>query len=189
MHVPRTQVKKRGTEWSIPCMLEYNSWISTKGQVIRMSHNDSHPRLWMTSGRSVSVKSARMTWHSEWMPCLEKFSENALWASSSRNRREIGAKSKDEKAPEWRGFQVGVDLRLGAIDTTNVNIKRGREKETIKKALKQFKYSKYIEMEYVCMGNAWTCDMQSKLHHGLSPIQSYQHTISLHTSKCMRILL
>ena len=42
-------------------------------------------------------------------------------------------------------FRDGVDLRLGAIDTTNVNKKRGREKETIRKAPTQFKYNKYIE--------------------------------------------
>ena len=84
---------------------------------------------------------------------LEKFSENALWASSSWNQREIGVESKDEEALERRGFQVGVDLCLGSINTTNVSTKKGREKETIRKAPKQFKYSKYIEMEYVCMGN------------------------------------
>ena len=88
------------------------------------------------------------------MPHLAKFSENALWASSSWNRREIGAKSEDEEALERRGFRAKVDLRLGAIDMTNVNRKRGREKETIKKAPKQFKYNKYIEMKYVCVGNA-----------------------------------
>ena len=88
------------------------------------------------------------------MPRLEKFSKNALWASSSRNRREIGVESEDEEALERRTFRAGVDLRLGAIDTTNVSRRRGREKKTIRKVLKQFKYSKYIEMEYVCMGNA-----------------------------------
>ena len=66
----------------------------------------------------------------------------------------IGAESEDEEAPERRGFRAEVDLRLSAIDTTNVNRKRGGEKETIKKAPKQFKYNKYIEMKYVCMGNA-----------------------------------
>ena len=35
------------------------------------------------------------------------------------------------------------------------------------------------------MGNARTRDMQNKKHHGLSPIQSYQHPSILHTSKCM----
>ena len=43
-----------------------------------------------------------------------------------------------------------------------------------------------LKRKYICMGNAWTCDMQNKLHHGLSPIQIYQHT---NTSKCMTILL
>ena len=55
------------------------------------------------------------------MPRLEKFSENALKASSSRNRIVEGEGSIDEEAPERRGFRAGVDLRLGAIDTTNVN--------------------------------------------------------------------
>ena len=39
---------------------------------------------------------------------------------------------------------------------------------------------------YVCMKNAWTCDMQQNKHHGLSPIQTYQHTRFYqikHTSK------
>ena len=80
------------------------------------------------------------------MPRLKNFFENALWASSSRNRRDIGAELEDEEAPERRGFRAGVDLRLDAIDTTNVSSKKGREKETIRKASKQFKYSKYIEM-------------------------------------------
>ena len=55
------------------------------------------------------------------MPRLEKLSENALKASSSRNRIVEGEGSEDEEAPERRGFQAGVDLRLGAIDTSNVN--------------------------------------------------------------------
>ena len=55
------------------------------------------------------------------MPCLEKFTENALKASSSRNRTEDGEGSEDEEAPERREFRAGVDLRLGVIDTTNVN--------------------------------------------------------------------
>ena len=63
------------------------------------------------------------------MPRLEKFSENALKASSSWNRMLEGEGSEDKEALEWRGFQAGVDLRLGAIDTTNVNRKREREKE------------------------------------------------------------
>ena len=58
--------------------------------------------------------------------------------------REREAKLEDEEVPEQRGFQAGVDLRLGAINTTNVNkIERGK-KETIRKALKQFKYHKNI---------------------------------------------
>ena len=55
------------------------------------------------------------------MPRLEKFFENALKASSSRNQTIEGEGSIDEEAPERRGFWAGVDLCLGAIDTTNVN--------------------------------------------------------------------
>ena len=63
------------------------------------------------------------------MPHLEKFSKNALNASSSRNRIVEREGSEDEEALERRGFRAGVDLRLGAIDTTNVNRFRGRRKE------------------------------------------------------------
>ena len=63
------------------------------------------------------------------MPCLEKFFENALKTSSSRNRTLEGEGSIDEEASEQRRFQAGVDLRLGAIDTTNINKFRGRKRE------------------------------------------------------------
>ena len=63
------------------------------------------------------------------MPHLEKFSENVLKASSSRNRTLEGEGSVDEEAPERRGFRAGVDLHLGAIDMTNVNRFRGRKRE------------------------------------------------------------
>ena len=63
------------------------------------------------------------------MPRLEKFSENTLKALSSQNRTVVGEGSVDEEAPERRGFWAGVDLHLGAIDTTNVNRFRGRRRE------------------------------------------------------------
>ena len=61
------------------------------------------------------------------MPRLEKFSENSLKASSSLNRTLEGEGSKDEEAPERKRFWAGVDLRLSAIDMTNVNRNRGRK--------------------------------------------------------------
>ena len=79
------------------------------------------------------------------MPCLEKFSENALKASSSRNRTLEGEGSKDEEALERREFRARVDLRLGAIDTTNVNRKRGRERKSIRKVPSSINNIKYIE--------------------------------------------
>ena len=36
---------------------------------------------------------------------------------------------EDEEALERRGFRAGVDLRLGAIDTTNVNGTKGRKRK------------------------------------------------------------
>ena len=72
------------------------------------------------------------------MPHLEKFSENALKASSSRNRIRESEGSEDEEAPERKGFRVGVDLRLNAIDATNINKKRGRERKDNQKSPKQY---------------------------------------------------
>ena len=63
------------------------------------------------------------------MPRLEKFSENALKTLSSLNRTLEGEGSVDEEVPKRRGFRAKVDLRLGAIDTINVNIFRGRKRE------------------------------------------------------------
>ena len=71
------------------------------------------------------------------MPRLEKFFENALKESSSWNRTEEGEGSEDEEAPERRGFRARVDLHLGAIDTTNVNRKRRRERKDNQKSPKQ----------------------------------------------------
>ena len=36
-------------------------------------------------------------------------------------KRERGVESKDEEATERKGFRIGVDLCLSAIDTINVN--------------------------------------------------------------------
>ena len=87
-----------------------------------------------------------------------------------------GEGSVDEEAPERRGFRARVDLRLGAIDTTNVNRIRGRKREEqLEKSQAISIISNILKIRYVCKGNAWTCDMQNKKHHGLSPIQTYQH--------------
>ena len=128
------------------------------GQVTRTSHSDSYPQLWMTVGRSVLMKFAKMTRRSEWTPRREKFSKMSFRASSSQNRIWEGVGSKEDDALERKGFWDGVNLCLGAIDTTNINRKRERERETIRKVPKQFKYNKYIEkrvrMHGECM-NMW----------------------------------
>ena len=69
-------------------------------------------------------------------------------------KRERGAESEDEEAPERRGFRAGVDLRLGVIDTTNVNRKRGRERKTIRKFPINSNITSILKREYVCMRNA-----------------------------------
>ena len=71
------------------------------------------------------------------MPRLEKFSENALKASSSWNQTLKGEGSENEEASERRGFRAGVDLCLGAIDTTNVTRKIGRKRKDNQKSPKQ----------------------------------------------------
>ena len=90
------------------------------------------------------------------MPRLEKFSENDLKASSSWNQTLEGEGSEDEEAPKRRGFRAGVDLRLGAIDTTNVNRNRGKKKkkEQSEKSQAASIISNILKIRYVCMENA-----------------------------------
>ena len=89
------------------------------------------------------------------MPRLERFFENALKASSSRNRTLEGEGSEDEETLERRGFRAGVDLRLDAIDTTNVNRNRGRKREEQSEKSQEISIiSNILKLRYVCMGNA-----------------------------------
>ena len=76
----------------------------TEGQVTGMSQSDSQPLLWMTVGRSVLEKFDKTTWHSQWTPHLQKFSEKSFQASSSWNRTEKGVRLEEEDVPERRGF-------------------------------------------------------------------------------------
>ena len=48
-----------------------------------------------------------------------------------------GEGSENEEASERKGFWARVDLRLGAIDTTNINRKRRRERKNNQKSSKQ----------------------------------------------------
>ena len=89
------------------------------------------------------------------MSRLEKFSENALKASSSQNQTVEGEGLVDEEATERRGFRAGVDLRLGAIDTTNINRFRGRrrkEQSEKSQAIQIYHiYEKRVRMHGKCM--------------------------------------
>ena len=63
--------------------------------------------------------------------------------------------SEDEEVPERKGFWAGVDLRLGAIDTTNVNRNRGRERKRQSETSQVASIiSNILKRKYVCMGNA-----------------------------------
>ena len=129
-----------------------------RGHVTGTLHSDSHTLLCMTEGRLVSAKFDNTTWRSEWMPRLEKFSENALKASSSRNRTLEGEGSVDEEALERRRFRVWVDLRLGSIDTTNINRFKGRKREEQSEKSQAIQiyqiYEKRVRMHKKCM-NMW----------------------------------
>ena len=60
-----------------------------------------------------------------------------------------------EEVSEQRGFRARVDLRLGAIDTTNVNRNKGRKrKEQLEKSQATSIISNILKRRYVCMGNA-----------------------------------
>ena len=68
------------------------------------------------------------------MPRYEKFPEKSLQALLSWNLTWDGVKlaeGEEEDAPEWRGFQDEVDLRLGAIKQL-IERKRKRERNTQK---------------------------------------------------------
>ena len=87
------------------------------------------------------------------MPHLEKFSENSLKALSSWNRTVEREGSEDEEAPKRKELRAGVDLRLGAIDTSNINNREGEKERQFEKS-QAVSNIKNIEKKYACMGNA-----------------------------------
>ena len=125
------------------------------GHLKGISQRDSHPQVWMTSGRGVLEKSDRITWRSRWMPRLEKFSKKSWWAFSSRNLtwREGMRGSEEEDDQEWKGFRVGVDLCLGAMCSL-FEKERGRRQNTQSQESTKREKKRYIRMKY-----AWTCDV------------------------------
>ena len=66
------------------------------------------------------------------MPRREKFSKKSDLAFSSRNRTWEGVGlegAEEEDAPEWRGFQDEVDLRLGAMTQLMKEGEKERKRE------------------------------------------------------------
>ena len=164
-----------------------------EGHVTRTLHSDSQPWLWKTSGRSVSEKSNKMTRHSEWTPYREKFSEKSFRASSSQNRMWEGVGSKEDDALERKGFWDRADLHLGVIDKTNINKKKGRERKTIRKAPKQFKYNKYIEKEVhmhgECMNMWYAKEIASWAQpNPILPAHNQMHTSKMHDNTVIMLM-
>ena len=84
-----------------------------------------------------------------------------------RRRRSIGMKKVSGLS--------GSTLRCHRHDWCKQK-ERERKKRQSEKFQAISNITSVLKREYVCMGNAWTCGMQRKLHHGLNPIQTYQHT-------------
>ena len=120
------------------------------------------------------------------MPHLEKFSKNALEASSSRNRMLEGEGLVEEEALERRRFWAGVDLRLGAINTTNINRFRGRKREEQSEKSQAIQIYQIYEKESTY---AWemhehvTCKVKSIIGSAQSNPISTQ-TYSTHLNAC-----
>ena len=75
-------------------------------------------------------------------------------AFSSWNRIEEGVGLDEKDALERRGFWDGTDLRLGAIDMTNVNRKERKRERQSEKSQHISNIASILKIEYVCMGNA-----------------------------------
>ena len=130
------------------------------GQLMGISHIDSHPRLWMTVGGVVSKKSNRITWRSEWTPCLEKFSEKSFWSFSSWNWTWRGVGSKEDSPRMKRvlrrsGFVLGCHVQIMRVRERERE--RNKQKSTITKST-----PKKEKKMYVCMKCAWACYVQRK---------------------------
>ena len=105
----------------------------------------------MTVRRSVSEKSNKITWHSEWTPCLEKFFEKSLRAFLSWNRTEEGVGSKEEvDVIDQRGFWDGTNFCLGTMTQLTERRKEG-ERKTSRKAPTQSIYQNIKNWRYVCI--------------------------------------
>ena len=76
-----------------------------------------------------------------------------------------GVGLEEDNASEQRGFRDGADLRLGAIDTTNVNRERerGRKGDNQKSPKTVQIYQDILKKEYVCvkMYKHMTCKVKS----------------------------
>ena len=89
------------------------------------------------------------------MPRLEKFSENALKASSSRNRTLEGEGSEDEEASERKGVPgwSGFTIRCHRHDQRKQK-ERERKKRQSEKSQAASNIPSILKRKYVCMGNA-----------------------------------
>ena len=121
-----------------------------EGQLIRISQRDSQPWLCMIVGKSVSEKSDKITWRSEWMPHLEKSSKKSWRALSSQKPDMGGSRIRrgwcpgTKRVPRWSGFTLGCHAQTI----------RERERERELEKYQSTIISKERKEWYVCM-NMW----------------------------------
>ena len=157
------------------------------------------PSLTVTDRGKVGVGKVRQNDLAFWMNASSwKVLENALKASSLWNRIWDREGSDEEEAPERRGFQVGVDLCLGAIDMTNVNGQRGRERMTIRKVpnnsnitniLKRSTYAWEMHEHVTCKRNCIMGSAQSKpinTQTDSAHLNAWQYHYNANVMQCMR---
>ena len=93
---------------------------------------------------------------------------------------------EEEDALERRGFQDGVDLRLGAMMQLTLEIEKEREREIIKKAPNKIQYNKYRNSK-VRMHENVTCKYKYIKGSAQSKPTSTQQSNKVNTHlKCMK---
>ena len=60
----------------------------------------------------------------------------------------------EDDAIKQKGFWDRVDLHFGAIDMTNINIKKRKRERQSEKSQYISNIASILKIEYVCMGNA-----------------------------------
>ena len=133
-NVRTSNMSRKERYWKIETMHVGIKLLDQHGRISDQDVTQWLPSPTVNDSGKVSVgKVPQMTQCSEWRPRLEKFFEKSFRASSSQNRIWEGVGSEEDDVLECKGFWDRADLRLGAIDTTNVNRRRGGRKRQSEK--------------------------------------------------------